>query len=72
VLHLALPNFGKPFLIETDALDYGVGAVLMQDHHTIAFVSMSLGPKLRCLSMYEKEYITILLAIDQWRPYLHF
>jgi hypothetical protein len=62
-LVLALPNFSKPFLIETDASDYGVGAVLMQDHHPIAFVSKSLGPKLRGLSTYE-EYIAILLAID--------
>jgi hypothetical protein len=69
---LALPNFAKPFLIETDASDYGVGAVLMQDQHPIAFVSKSLGPKLRGLFIYEKEYIAILLAIDQWRPYLQF
>jgi hypothetical protein len=68
---LALPNFSKPFLIETDASDYGVGDVLMQDHHPIAFVSKSLDPKLRGLSTYEKEYIAILMAIDQWRAYLH-
>jgi hypothetical protein len=68
---LALPNFSKPFLIEIDASDYGVGDVLMQDHRPIAFVSKSLGPKLRGLSIYEKEYIAILMAIDQWRAYLH-
>jgi hypothetical protein len=36
---LALPNFNKPFYIETDACDYGVGAMLMQDRHPITYVS---------------------------------
>jgi hypothetical protein len=27
---------------------------------------------MRALSTYEKEYVAILLAIEQWRPYLHF
>jgi hypothetical protein len=46
----------------------GVGAVLMQGKHPIAFISKSLGPKLRGLSTYEKEYIIILLAVDQGSP----
>jgi hypothetical protein len=36
---LALPNFSRPFCIETDALDLGVGAVLMQDGHPLVFLS---------------------------------
>jgi hypothetical protein len=42
----------------------------MQDGHPIAFVSKALGPRLRGLSVYEKEYVAILLAIDQWHHYL--
>jgi hypothetical protein len=67
---LALPDFSKPFCLETDASGYGVGVVLMQDNHPIAFVSKALGPNMRGLSTYEKEYVAILLAIDQWRSYL--
>jgi len=69
---LALPNFSKPFTIETDASDSGVGAVLMQDGHPLAFFSKALGPRTRGLSTYEKEYMAILLAVQQWRSYLQF
>jgi hypothetical protein len=67
---LTLPNFTKRFEIETDASDTGVGAVLLQDGHPLAYVSRGLGPKSRGLSTYEKEYMAILLAVEQWRMYL--
>lgn len=67
---LALPDFSKPFQIQTDACDTGVGTVLMQDLHPLAFVSKALGPWSWGLSTYEKEYPTILMAVEQWRSYL--
>jgi hypothetical protein len=67
---LALPDFSMLFCIETNASDVGVGAILMQDSHSIAYASKSLGPKLRGLSIYEKEYVAILLAVEQWIYYL--
>jgi hypothetical protein len=69
---IVLPDFNKPFYIEIAASETGVGAVLMQENHPIAFVNKSLGPKLRGLSTYEKEYVAILLAVEQWRSYLQF
>jgi hypothetical protein len=67
---LALSNFSKQFHIETDASSSGIGAVLMQDGHPLAYISKALGPKSRGLSTYEKEYMAILMAVRQWRPYL--
>ena len=61
---LALPDFSKVFVIETDACDVGIGTVLMQDSHPLAYVSRALGPKNQTLSVYEKEYLAILLAIQ--------
>jgi hypothetical protein len=67
---LSLPDFNKPFQLQTDASDSGVGTVLMQDGHPLAFVSKSLGPRTRGLSTYDKEYLAIIVAVDQWRSYL--
>lgn len=67
---LALPYFSQQFVIETDACDIGVVAVLLQQGHPVAYVSKGLGPKTKGLSTYEKEYMAILLAVEQWRTYL--
>jgi hypothetical protein len=67
---LSLPNFLKPFVLETDSCDQGVGAVLMQDGHPLVYISKALGPKTRGLSTYEKEYLAILMVVDHWRLYL--
>ncbi|CAN6225874.1 unnamed protein product [Urochloa humidicola] len=67
---LSLPDFNKPFVVETDASEKGIGAVLQQDGHPIAYISRALGPKNQGLSTYEKESLAILMAIDHWRSYL--
>lgn len=67
---LALPDFDQTFVLETDACSKGIGAVLLQNVHPIAFLSKALGPKLQCLPTYEKECLAILMAVEKWRPYL--
>jgi hypothetical protein len=67
---LALSDFSKPFTMETDASGGGIGAVLMQGGHPLAFLSKALGPRSLGLSTYEKEYMAILLALEHWRSYL--
>jgi transposase InsO family protein len=68
---LALPDFSKPFIIETDASHMGIGAVLMQDRHPIAFMSHKLGVKNLGLSTYEKEFLALITAVTKWRHYLN-
>lgn len=67
---LALPDFRKKFVVETDASATGVGAVLMQDSHPVAYLSKALRPHNMGLSAYEKECLALMMAIDHWRPYL--
>jgi hypothetical protein len=65
-----MPDFSLPFTIETDASTKGIGAVLHQQGHPIAYVSKVLGIKAQGLSTYEKEYLAIIMAVDHWRHYL--
>jgi hypothetical protein len=67
---LALPDFDKQFVIETDACDRGVGAVLSQVGHPIAFFSKALSIANQKMSTYEKEFLTVLMVIDNWRSYI--
>ena len=67
---LALSDFSKPFIIECDALGFGLEAVLMQDHKPIAYHSQASKGKHLHLSTYETELLALAIAVKKWRPYL--
>jgi len=56
---LAIPDFEKTFILETDASDLGLGAVLMEEGHPLAYLSRPLCPKNQGLSTYENECMAI-------------
>jgi hypothetical protein len=67
---LILPDCNKPFVIETDACDDGIGAVLLQQGHPVAYLSKALGVNNKKLPIYEKEFMAIMMVVDKWRAYL--
>lgn len=69
-LVLRLPNFNRTFYLETDASDFGVAAILLQDNHPLALFSKKLGPRRRVTSTYHKELYAIVEVVQKWRQYL--
>jgi len=49
---LVLPNFSQPFVLDTDASSVGIGAVLTQNNHPIAFFSKKLSGQMQKQSTY--------------------
>ena len=62
---LALPRFDKPFVVETDASGTSIGVVLMQEGHSIAYISRHLKEIQLHLSIYENELLTVVFAVQK-------
>ena len=75
VLHL--PNFTQEFVIETDASNEGIGYVLMQHGHPIAYFSQKMGPQLQNSSAYFRELHALIESnsnegCQKWNVKCHF
>ena len=69
------PDFDREFILQTDASDKGVGAVLSQfddqgQEHPIAYFSKKLLPQEERYSTIEKECLAIKLGVQALRVYL--
>lgn len=55
----ALPDFSKSFVVKIDASKEGMGAMLMQEGHPIAYISKAFSARNKNLSTYEREIFAI-------------
>ena len=67
---LALPDFSKEFVLETDARDVGIGVVLSQEGKPVSYLSQALTLRHLGPSIYDKELLVVLMAAEKWRYYL--
>jgi hypothetical protein len=44
--------------------------VLLQQGQPVAFLSKALGPSHKASSIYEKEFLALIMAVEKWRSYL--
>lgn len=62
---LELPDSNKPFVLETDACVTRDGLVLMQEGRPLAFLSKALGSRHMGLSIYGKDFLAMLIAVEK-------
>ncbi|GBG60939.1 hypothetical protein CBR_g16061 [Chara braunii] len=72
ILKVADPSL--PFIVTTDASQYGVGTVLQQDdgnrYRPVEFMSARMPSEKVTTSTYERELYALRQALDHWKHYL--
>lgn len=64
---MKLPDQHSPFEVHTDASDFAIGGVLMQDGHPVAYESRKLNETSRRYTVQEKEMTAVVHCLRVWR-----
>ena len=71
---LAFPKEDLPYIVDTDASDYGIGGVLSQciegTEHVIAYYSKSLNPAQQKYCTTRRELLAIVATLDHFKGYV--
>src|SRR5260221_1064733 len=72
---LTFPSKSGPFRLECNASNFAIGAVLSQQQedrlfHLIGFMSKSFSDTERNYQIHNKEMLTIMHALEEWRHFL--
>lgn len=74
LLIYAIPN--HLFILETDASDFAVGELLLQDQynvneHPVGYFYKKLNSAQRNYDIYDKETVVIIESLDHWKYLLY-
>ncbi len=67
---LKLPDFNKEFQIHSDASDFAIGGVLVQEGRPVAFESKKLSETKRRWPTHEKEMWAVIHCLKTWGHYI--
>ena len=73
---LRIPNDKDPFKLSTNASDFATGAILLQKDmqtnlwYPVAFFSKSLDVYERNYEIYDKELLTVIWRLEEYKYYL--
>ncbi len=67
---LKLPDFDKKFEIHSDASDFAIGGVLVQERKPVAFESKKLSETERRWPTHEKEMWAVIHCLKTWGHYI--
>ena len=67
---LKLPDFQETFEVIVDACGQGIGGILQQEHHPIAYESCQLCLHERNYPTHDLELLAVVHALKKWRHYL--
>ena len=71
---LAFPKEDLPYIVDTDASDYGIGGVLSQciegTEHVIAYYSKSLNPAQQKYCTTRRELLAVVSTLDHFKGYV--
>jgi hypothetical protein len=67
---LTMPDMETPFSIYCDTSDQGLGCVLMQDGHVVAYASRQLRKHEEKYPTHDLELVVVVHALKIWRHYI--